>query len=161
MKTPTPSSLLSDRPLPLRLSPLCSLGSHPSTFKKIPRGRLLLNNVNKVFDVNADYVKDAFGEYIWPDEWMLQCVTAPATYFIIEKEIEPQKVRLPPQPARTHPNHACGRWQSHLVPQSSQLVTGGDHTVARLTCREERLPRAQKAPHVCLLCLIQGSLPSA
>ena len=101
--------------------------------------------------MNADYVKDAFGEYIWPDEWMLQCVTAPATYFIIEKEIEPQKVRLPPQPARTHPNHACGRWQSHLVPQSSQLVTGGDHTVAR-SLFGKSASHVRKRPHMSASC---------
>ena len=61
-------------------------------FKKIPRQRVQLANINKVFGVNADYLKDGYGDYIWPDDWIIKCVGAPATYYIVEKEEEVELV---------------------------------------------------------------------
>ena len=36
--------------------------------------------------MNADYLKDGFGDFIFPDDWMIKCAKAPhATYYIVEK----------------------------------------------------------------------------
>eukprot|EP00948_MAST-09A_sp_MAST-9A-sp1_P003972 g3972.t1 len=59
------------------------------SFKKIPRSRLTVNNINRVFNVDADYLIDDTNEVIYPKQWMYECVpyskSLPVTYFVVEK----------------------------------------------------------------------------
>ena len=75
---PTPSHLTLHPPAPRLLALQQQPGLHVHTYTHTPQ---------------CAYLKDGYGDYIWPEDWMIKCVcNPPATYYVVEKEKEVESI---------------------------------------------------------------------
>ena len=57
--------------------------------RTIPRNRLLLNQLNKIWKIDIEFLLDQFGEVLYPEQWMTECQGKPYTYSISAKQQAP------------------------------------------------------------------------
>ena len=68
--------------------------------RTIPRNRLLTSNLNKIFKVPIEFLRDQFGEILYPEQWMSECQGKPYFYTLVEKQLAP-----PIEDANTDPDY--------------------------------------------------------
>ena len=57
----------------------------------IPRGRMVKQNLDKIYGKDIACVRDAGGDVIYPQDWVLDCLPHPALYYIVEAtKLEPR-----------------------------------------------------------------------
>jgi hypothetical protein len=57
----------------------------------VPRGRMVKQNLDKIFNKDISCVRDKGGDVIYPNDWVLDCLPHPALYYIVEAtKIEPR-----------------------------------------------------------------------
>ena len=54
--------------------------------RTVPRNRLLMSILKKMFKVEIDFLLDQFGEVLYPEQWMTECQGRPYYYTIVEKQ---------------------------------------------------------------------------
>ena len=58
-----------------------------TSFRKIPRNRLVPQHINKVFHSDVEYLEDQFGTVLYPEEWIRKLAAKPYEYYIINKRV--------------------------------------------------------------------------
>ena len=70
-----------------------SLSTHPHLLACSPYTMYTIRPHIRVPAPQCAYLKDGYGDYIWPEDWMIKCVcNPPATYYVVEKEKEAESI---------------------------------------------------------------------
>ena len=57
--------------------------------RTVPRNRLLLHILNKIFKCEIEFLTDQFGEVLYPEQWLRECQGKPYSYTITKKQPAP------------------------------------------------------------------------
>ena len=50
----------------------------------VPRGRMVKQNIDKIFGLDVACVRDKGGDVIYPQDWVIDCLPHPALYYVVE-----------------------------------------------------------------------------
>ena len=76
-----------------------ALPNDRKTAKAVPRTRLTVEHLNKLFQADVEFLQEeTSGVTVWPDHWAGECLPAPALY-IVRERVWPQ---LEPDALETH-----------------------------------------------------------
>jgi hypothetical protein len=57
--------------------------------RTVPRNRLLMRHMEKLFKVKIDFLLDQFGEVLYPEQWISECQGRPYYYTVVQKQQPP------------------------------------------------------------------------
>ena len=56
----------------------------PKSFQSVPRDKLHISHINKIFNCNCELLLDDFSEAYYPEQWVWELKAKPFKYFIVE-----------------------------------------------------------------------------